>query len=352
MSFIGKLIHSPRGFTLISWGLTAVIVAALAALAIWKVSLPEGPSATIEPIPTQANSDPIDQPEYPDVASQGGIHRSASLQTNIPERPRYNIVEYTVSTGDSIFKIARDFDVEPETVLWANFDILNDSPDSIRIGQTLKIPPVDGVYYQWQEGDTLESIADEFEVTPDDILSWPGNNIDLTDPEIAQGTFIMVPGGEREFIQWIIPTIARGSSGTAGVGGSSCGGGLVGSGGFVWPAYNHYLTGNDYWSGHLAIDIAADTGATILAADTGVVTMAQGGWNYGYGNVIMIDHGNGYATLYAHLSQINVSVCQSVYQGQLIGLSGNTGNSFGSHLHFEVRRNGGHVNPWYVLPPP
>ncbi|PIU20111.1 MAG: hypothetical protein COT18_03950 [Elusimicrobia bacterium CG08_land_8_20_14_0_20_59_10] len=78
--------------------------------------------------------------------------------------------------------------------------------------------------------------------------------------------------------------------------------------------------------------------------------MAQGGYNYGYGNVIMIDHGNGYVTLYAHLSQINVAPCQGVYVGNLIGLSGNTGNSFGAHLHFEVRLNGGFVNPWYVLP--
>jgi murein DD-endopeptidase MepM/ murein hydrolase activator NlpD len=80
--------------------------------------------------------------------------------------------------------------------------------------------------------------------------------------------------------------------------------------------------------------------------------MAQGGWNYGYGNVVMIDHGNGYITLYGHLSQINVVPCQAVYAGQLIGLAGNTGNSFGAHLHFEVRLNGGFVNPHYVLPNP
>ena len=78
--------------------------------------------------------------------------------------------------------------------------------------------------------------------------------------------------------------------------------------------------------------------------------MASGGWNGGYGNVIMIDHGTGYATLYAHLSQLNVSTCQSVGTGQLIGLAGNTGNSFGAHLHFEVRQGGGNINPWYVLP--
>ncbi len=163
----------------------------------------------------------------------------------------------------------------------------------------------------------------------------------------------MVPGGSREFVQWVIPIQASGNSGTSsGVSGSSCPPGAVGSGYFMWPADDHYLSGNDYWSGHLAIDIAASAGAAIYASDSGVVTMAQGGYNYGYGNVIAIDHGNGFATLYAHLSQINVSPCQSVGGGQLIGRSGNTGNSFGAHLHFEIRHNGAFENPWRWLPAP
>ncbi|MBT7783096.1 MAG: M23 family metallopeptidase, partial [Anaerolineae bacterium] len=130
----------------------------------------------------------------------------------------------------------------------------------------------------------------------------------------------------------------------------ACAPGAVGSGFFVWPTFNHYLSGNDYWSGHLAIDLAADTGASIYAADSGVVTMAQGGYNYGYGNVVTIDHGNGYSTLYAHLSQINVVPCQSVFVGTVVGYSGNTGNSFGAHLHFEILYGGAHINPWGVLP--
>ncbi|HET7145504.1 MAG TPA: M23 family metallopeptidase, partial [Anaerolineales bacterium] len=84
-------------------------------------------------------------------------------------------------------------------------------------------------------------------------------------------------------------------------------------------------------------------------AGSGVVTMAQGGYNYGYGNVVQIDHGNGYVTVYAHLSQINVSQCQSVGQGTLIGYSGNTGNSFGAHLHFEIRINGANINPYDIV---
>jgi murein DD-endopeptidase MepM/ murein hydrolase activator NlpD len=117
----------------------------------------------------------------------------------------------------------------------------------------------------------------------------------------------------------------------------------------MWPAGNRFLSGNDYWSEHLGIDIAANEGAPIYAADSGVVTMASIGDNYGYGNVVQIDHGNGFVTLYAHLSQINVGLCQSIYQGQVIGASGNTGNSFGAHLHFEIRLGGARVNPWDYL---
>jgi len=160
----------------------------------------------------------------------------------------------------------------------------------------------------------------------------------------------MIPGGEREFVQSLIPTVATGASGTSSTNQSACPGGAVGSGGFTWPANEHSLSGNDYWSGHLGIDIAAGEGAPVYAADSGVVTMAAGGYNYGYGNVIQIDHGNGYSTLYAHLSNYFVGLCQSVSAGQQIGASGNTGNSQGAHLHFEVRQNGGFINPWFVLP--
>jgi murein DD-endopeptidase MepM/ murein hydrolase activator NlpD len=181
-------------------------------------------------------------------------------------------------------------------------------------------------------------------------LNYPGNDIDLSDPKVESGTWVMIPGGTREFVQWLVPTVATGASGTSSTIQNSFPGGAVGSGFFLWPADDHSLSGNDYWSGHLGIDIAAGEGATVYAADSGVVTMAQGGYNYGYGNVIQIDHGNGYSTIYAHLNAYFVGVCQSVSAGQQIGTSGNTGNSQGAHLHFEVRQGGGFINPWFVLP--
>jgi murein DD-endopeptidase MepM/ murein hydrolase activator NlpD len=160
----------------------------------------------------------------------------------------------------------------------------------------------------------------------------------------------MIPGGWRESKAFTLPTITRGrGTGTTGVGSSSCGaGGAVGSGNFIFPAPQHVLSGNDYYGGHLGLDFAAALGDPIFAADSGVVTMA-GGSSGGYGNVVMIDHGNGYSTVYAHLSSINVHACQSVGQGAVIGGAGTTGNSTGVHLHFEVRKGGANIDPWYVL---
>ncbi|MBT3338331.1 MAG: peptidoglycan DD-metalloendopeptidase family protein [Anaerolineae bacterium] len=345
-------------FSLISWLITLVIVAGIIFTAYNNKNafVKTAPPIILEATPTQASetSEAAAPENGAPVLESGGdaIKRQITLKTRIPEdRPNYEVRQYTVARGDSTFSIATEHSIEPETLLWANYDTLEDSPDSLRVGQELNIPPVDGIYYQLKEGDTLESIASEFEGDPKEILSWIGNDIDLTDPTLKTDDWVMIPGGSREFVQWVIPIEASGNSGTSsGVSGSSCPAGAVGSGYFVWPADNHFLSGNDFWSGHLAIDISANTGAPVYAADSGVVTMAQGGYNYGYGNVIAIDHGNGFATLYAHLSQINVGVCSSVFAGQLIGRSGNTGNSFGAHLHFEIRQGGAFQNPWRWLP--
>jgi hypothetical protein len=296
-------------------------------------------------------------PSVAQDASTQAISRLTLLHTIIPERPRQEVITYTVSLGDSVFGIAKDHKIEPETVLWANYDQLKDSPDMLSPNMQLRIPPLDGVYYQWKEGDTPESVATAFKAKVDDILNWPGNKLDLTNPQIKPGEWVMIPGGQREFQQWVMPVIPRGQAGVAksvyGAGACPGGytGGAFGSGFFVWPTANHTLSGNDYFSGHLGIDIAAGVGDPIYAADSGVIVFA--GWSsQGYGYMIMIDHGDGYQTLYAHLSKVSVYCGQDVYQGGYIGATGNSGNSTGSHLHFEVRYMGGFVSPWYVLPSP
>jgi hypothetical protein len=295
-------------------------------------------------------------PSFLSVLPDPGIIRRTALHTNIPTRARTNVIEYTVTPGDSVFGIAESFNLHPETILWANYDQLNDSPDMLTLGMQLNVPPVDGVYYQWQTSDTLESVAAKFDAKVDDILSWEGNNFDLTNPQVEPDAWIMIPNGHREFKQWLVPTIARTNSGVlkSVLGPGACEGnysGAYGSGAFSWPTASHVLSGNDYWSGHLGIDIAGFLGDGIFAADAGVIVFA--GWaNGGYGYMVMIDHGNGYQTLYAHMGVVDATCGQSVYSGSYIGAIGSTGNSTGPHLHFEVRYMGGFISPWYVLPPP
>jgi murein DD-endopeptidase MepM/ murein hydrolase activator NlpD len=352
MSKLSSFFNQNR-FSIISWVVTLALVAGMIGGALrWKQA---STVQALAPVPTAApekNPPRVSLPALNGAADAvHSIEREIQIKTNVPaDKPRYDVVEYRVTRGDSVFAISESFMVQPETVLWANYDVLQDDPHSLAPGQVLKIPPTDGIYYQWKENDTLESVASEYKTTIDEILNFPGNDIDLASPKIESGSWVMLPGGEREFVQWLVPTVASGASGTSGTSQSLCPGGAVGGGGFTWPADSHFLSGNDYWSGHLGIDIAAGEGASVYAADSGVITMAQGGYNYGYGNVIQIDHGNGYSSVYAHLSVIGVGLCASVGAGQWIGAAGNTGNSQGAHLHFEVRQGGGFINPWFVLP--
>jgi len=342
-------------FTIVSWIVTVFIVAALLGSALWWKSAGAS-SQPAAPLPTVAPDENRPQIGLPVPGSDSNgldsIPRELQLKTNIPERPRYDALTYRVSRGDAMLAIAEKFKIKSETILYVNTQ-LEDNPHNLRPGMELTIPPVDGLYYEWKDGDTFESVAAKFKANAEDILNFPGNKIDLTNPVVKPGTMVMIPGGSRELRDWTqdLQTATRsndGSTGTSDFGTNICGGGPVASG-FGWPADAHSLSGNGYGPGHLGIDITAPEGSNVYAAGSGVVTMAQGGWNYGYGNVIQIDHGNGYVTVYAHLSQINVSVCQAVGQGQLIGLSGNTGNSFGAHLHFEIRVGGANINPYDIV---
>ena len=332
----------------------------LALYLVWQNRLPSAVAAvpnnvTVVPSPISTFPSPnVQIPPFTTGIPNTGITRKPDLKTIIPNRPREEVIEYTVEQGDSVFAIAQNFNLKPETILWANFDQLQDAPDSLSVGMVLNVPPVDGVYYKWTESDTLSGVANSLEADLNEIVNFPGNKLDLTNPEIESGQYIMVPGGHREFRSWIVPQIARGKAGVSKsvYGPGACEGsyeGLYGGGGFIWPAANHFLSGNDFWSGHLGIDIAGGTGDSVLASDSGVVVFS--GWaTGGYGYMIMIDHGNGYQTLYGHLSNVSVGCGQSVYQGNYIGAIGSTGNSTGSHLHFEVRLYGQFVNPWHVLP--
>ncbi|KXK10707.1 MAG: peptidase M23 family protein [Chloroflexi bacterium OLB14] len=297
-------------FTLISWAATLILVVGLLGSALYYKSNQEPVIVTIAPTQETSGTNQTQGVE-PIVSVEGSgvfqsIFRKLQLKTNIPERERTEPALYRVSRGDTMYNIAETYKVESETILYVNSQ-LEDNPHSLRPGMELTIPPADGMYYTWKDGDTFESVAEKLYTDPQGIIDFTGNNIDLTNPSVEVGTTIFVPGASRELRNWAadLQTATRGANtGTGGANAANvCGGGPVASG-FGWPADSHSLSGNAYGPGHLGIDIDAPEGSNVYAAGTGVVTMAQGGWNYGYGNVVQIDHGNGYVTIYAHLSSI------------------------------------------------
>jgi len=351
------------GFWLIAFSMVILLVYvgwrtqfASAAAQSPEITLPtiEVPSQPSEPLDNVTQSN-VSLPDQLGGGLSGSVFgRKSELYTVIPNRPREDTIKHVVEAGDSVFAISKLYNLKPETILWANYDLLRDSPDALSIGMELNIPPVDGVYYTWKEGDTLVGVAEAFKAKTQDILDFSGNRLDLTNPVVTEGEQIMIPGGQREFQSWVVPQIARKNAGVSPsvYGAGACTGdytGAYGSGYFIWPSYNNFLSGNDFWSGHLGIDIAGATGDQVWASDAGVVVFA--GWAVGgYGNMVMIDHGNGYQTLYAHLSNVRTYCGKSVAPGTVIGSIGSTGNSTGPHLHFEIRIWGQFINPWQVLP--
>ena len=290
-----------------------------------------------------------------------GITRDASLHTLFPVKPRTEITTYTVQVGDTVFGIAEKFNLRPETILWGNSYILGDDPHRLSPGQELNILPFDGVYYEWHAGDGLNGVSEVFGVAPEDIINWPGNNLsmqtigDYASPNIEPGAWLFVPGGTRGFVTWSAPRISREDPAVAKyLGPGACGtimDGPVGTQTYVWPTTERYISGYNYSpeTNHYAIDIGGQIGNAIYASDNGVVVYA--GWNdYGYGNMIVVDHGFGWQTLYAHLEALNVACGSFVYQGDVIGYLGSTGNSSGPHLHFELMSETyGKVNPLNFL---
>lgn len=289
-------------------------------------------------IPVDAGSDEGLLPIGSTVQDDAILMRAAVPHTIMPAlRPRAEITTYVVKPGDTIFGIAAQFGIKPETIMWANGRFVEDNPDLLRVGQELIILPVDGVYHQVGKGDTIEKIAATFKVDPSVIIEYPLNNLDKDDPQIQVGQWLIVPGGTKPYV----PRRVVAYEGPIPEGANR------GTGSFGWPASGSVSQG--YWGRHRAIDIGSWEGAPVMAADSGFVVAA--GWDgSGYGRMVLIDHGNGFQTLYAHLKVFYVKVGDSVAKGQKIGEVGTTGNATGPHLHFEVRQNGVQRNPFGFLP--
>lgn len=261
---------------------------------------------------------------------------NSSTSTLVSEKMRDQVVEYEVQEGDTVSTIAEKFDISADTLRWQNDLSLK---ARIKVGQTLEILPVTGISHKVQKGDTVYSIAKRYDSSAQAIVDFPYNTFTNDETfELAIGQLIVVPDGVKPKARRGAPRI-RQLTPDAGT--------VVASGNFVWPTSGR-ITQRWFWY-HKGIDIANKKAPGVLAADSGTVVVA--GWidGYGYGSRIVIDHGNGYKTRYAHLSRINVQVGQTVNRGDLIAIMGSTGRSTGTHLHFEIIRNGVHLNPLSIL---
>lgn len=253
------------------------------------------------------------------------------------------IIIHQVQDGETLSSIAARYSLQVETILWEN----NLTEKSVlKPGQELRILPVDGVKHKVARGETIFTIGKRYGLDDESqvqvIVDYPFNEfLNEETFELAIGQELMIPGG-------IMPKATVSPTRTIRtIANTPDAGSVTATGSFVWPAAGRITQG--YFFYHKAIDIANRSGGPILAADAGVITVA--GWidNSGYGNRVMIDHGNGYVTLYAHMSSIQVTPGQRVNRGDVLGQMGNTGRSTGTHLHFEVRQGGNLLNPMSFL---
>ncbi len=259
----------------------------------------------------------------------GGSSLLASNEATTPHT-RTDIENYTVQPGDTVTSIAKQFGVSVNTILWAN----NLTAYSIiKPGKILRIPPISGVVYKIKSGDTLDKIAKKYQANVETITEVNPN----LKNKLTVGTEIIIPGGVPP-----APKITRAkpkltfhpTNNTPAIDNGTK---------LLWPARSHRI--NQYYSWrHRGIDINGRWGDPEYAAESGKVEVS--GWNnHGYGYYIIINHGNGLRTLYAHNSKNLVKVGDTVTRGQIIGHIGSTGRSTGPHIHFEVRLNNKRVNP-------
>ena len=252
------------------------------------------------------------------------------------EKPRDKVLEYSVQAGDTIASIAGKFGISEETILWQN-DLTKKSV--LKPGQRVEVLPVTGVSHKVQKGETIYSIAKKYQAEPQGILDFPFNTF-VNDETfaLAVGQTIIVPEGTPPAEAPAPSAFARRTPDA---------GSVSASGDFIWPTSGSISQRFSWY--HKAIDISNRAAPDVIAADAGTVVVA--GWpsNEGYGNRVIVDHGNGYQTLYAHMAKVYVSVGQRVNRGDSVGQMGSTGRSTGTHLHLEIRRTGVAQNPLEFL---
>ena len=347
--------------TVFSWVTAIMLSLALLTMLFWQPRIARSMQAYNQPGNLGVTPDYENNPSNANLpgfiapTQEDGLKRDQNLYTVGENELRTEMIQHTVVSGDSIWGLANSYGISMASILFANYDAMQDNADNLSVGQVINIPPVDGIYHTWRSRDTLSSVASRYGATINDILLFIGNNLDLANPVIEPGTQVMVPGGERELVPISYAAVTRDAEGrlvSGWVGPGAClldSVGLYGNGFFIWPSAVHYLSGNDFGPGHNGVDLGSGMGSALFAADSGTVVYA--GWmEGGYGNFVVIDHGNGYTTLYEHLDTLSVRCGDNVFQGSVIGTAGTTGNSTGAHLHFEIRYANAPVNPWDYLP--
>lgn len=261
-------------------------------------------------------------------------NEEGGVETLISDLPKGEMVEYRVVEGDTISSIAQKYGVSIDTILWENN---LKSVEAIKAKQIIKILPVTGVKHAVKRGETIYSIAKYYGIDAQNIIDYPFNTFSNDETfALVAGQELIIPEGikPKEIItgtRYVAKSVAPIQ-------------GVVGEGNFMWPT-GGTITQRYSWY-HPAVDIASASNPAIVAAATGSVVLA--GWNGGgYGNYVVIDHGNGYQTLYAHLlnKSLVVKAGDKVQQGQKLGTMGSTGRSTGTHLHFEIKSGSGKVNP-------
>ena len=260
--------------------------------------------------------------------------------TLVSDLPKGEITDYRVEDGDTVSSIAQKFGVSIDTIMWEN-DLK--TVDAIKPKQILRILPVTGVKYKVSRGETIYSIAKKLQVDPQNIIDYPFNS--FSDDEtfaLAAGEELIVPNGIKAS-EVVIDTDKYLTKSVAPIPG------VKGEGNFMWPTAG-IITQKFSWY-HPAVDIANPSNPPIVASQGGTVVTA--GWNGGgYGNYVIINHGNGYSTLYGHMlnNSILVKAGDIVKQGQRIGTMGSTGRSTGTHCHFEIRKDDGtKIDPLSML---
>lgn len=260
-----------------------------------------------------------------DVALVPDSYLAANI-TEISNKNNGKISVYEVREGDTLSQIAEMFDVTVNTIRWAN-----DFDGPIVPGQTLVILPVAGLTHVVKSGGTIADIAEIYHADVREIALFNGIDVDT---QLKPGDKIIVPNVdsiEKEDDHSHAPVNYAGATQST-----------IASGYFKNPVPGAIITQGVH--GYNGIDFGAPTGTKILAAASGkVITSKDGGWNGGYGSMIVISHSNGTQTLYSHLSKVSVSAGETVSVGDVIGYIGSTGRSTGPHLHFEVR---GAKNPF------